>query len=110
VGLPALAELLAAVTGGTPLGLEATRRAMVERHPAYAPMAAPETGASFYWNDTTAGGESLFGERFATDDGRAHLRAPLLEPTLLARRAARYSATEVWLERERARLFGGGSR
>jgi hypothetical protein len=79
---------------------------MVERHPAYAPIAEMETGASFFWNDTPAGGEILFREHFATADGRAILRAPLLESTLLAGRAATYSATDAWLDRERARLFG----
>jgi formate dehydrogenase major subunit len=105
-GLAAIAELLATVTGGPPPGLAAIRRAMVERHPAYAPIASLEPGGSFYWSDAPAGGELLYGERFGTADGRAHLRAPDLEPTLLVRRAPTYSATDAWLDRERARLFG----
>jgi predicted molibdopterin-dependent oxidoreductase YjgC len=106
VGLAALAALHATLTGRAPLAMEEIRRAMAERHPAYAPLARLATGASFYWNDTAAGGELLFGERFATDDGRGQLLAPVLEPTLLARRAPTYSALDTWRDQERARLFG----
>lgn len=105
-GLAALAGLHAALTGETPPAIDEIRGAMAGRHPAYAPVAALEIGSSFHWNDTSAGGEILFGERFATSDGLAHLRAPVLEPSLLARRAATYSAVDAWRDRERARLFG----
>jgi predicted molibdopterin-dependent oxidoreductase YjgC len=104
-GVAALAELRAAVTGGVPADLQAVRRAIAARHPSYAPIAALEAGASFHWNDTSAGGEALFAVRFPTADGRAWLHAPALTPALLARRAMTYSAVELWRERERVRLF-----
>jgi predicted molibdopterin-dependent oxidoreductase YjgC len=114
-GVEVVAALYAAATGRPAPSLEEVRAEIAVFNPRYAPIAGIGTHGGFRWThpaprSPAQGGpaddaEPLFGDRFATPDGRAHLAYTAAPLSTSPREAISFSTIDAFFEHQSRRLL-----
>jgi formate dehydrogenase major subunit len=115
-GVEVVAALYAAATGRPVPSLDEVRAEIAVFNPRYAPIARVGNRGGFCWNHPVPrdpapagfladGAEPLFGDRFATPDGRAHLVYSAEPPGTSPREAISFSTIDAFFEHQSRRLL-----